>query len=201
VCSSDLVENTFALKLMFKKLAESIKTPISHSRLANIVSSAGAKIGTNTVVKYLDYAKDAWLVTPVQNIASKLVDKETNPKYYFTDNGILNLFLLDGNTALLENLVATALLRKFGRENAVYFYNRNFEVDFYVPETQTAIQVCYNLDNADGTFDREVSALLKIGKVLDCNKLLIITRESENVLEIENKKIAVVPIWKWLLNE
>jgi predicted AAA+ superfamily ATPase len=201
IASRHSVENTFALKLMFKKLAESVKTPISHSRLANIVSSAGAIIGTNTVVKYLDYAKDAWLVTPVQNIASKLVDKETNPKYYFTDNGILNLFLLDGNTALLENLVATALLRKFGRENAVYFYNRNFEVDFYVPETQTAIQVCYNLDNLDGTFDREVSALLKIGKVLDCNELLIITRESENVLEIENKKIAVVPIWKWLLNE
>jgi predicted AAA+ superfamily ATPase len=193
------VENTFALRLMFKKLAESLMHPISHSRLANIVSSAGSKIGTNTVIKYLDYAKDAWLVTPVQNIAGKLVDKETNPKYYFTDNGILNLFLLDGNTALLENLVAIFLLRKFGREDAVFFYNKIFEIDFYVPETQTAIQVCYNLNNSDGTFDREVSALLKIGNFLECNKLLIITRETDKLLEIDNKTIEIISVWKWLL--
>jgi len=193
------VDNTFALKLMFKKLAESVKTPISHSRLANIVSSAGSKIGTNTVIKYLDYAKDAWLVSPIQNIASKLVEKETNPKYYFTDNGILNLFLLDGNTALLENLVAVTLLRKFGREDAVFFYNQSVEVDFYIPEAKIAIQACYNLDNADGTFDREVGALEKISKVLACEKLLIVTYEEEKTVEVDGKTISVVPVWKWLL--
>jgi predicted AAA+ superfamily ATPase len=193
------VDNTFALKLMFKKLAESVKTPISHSRLANIVSSGGSKIGTNTVIKYLDYAKDAWLISPIRNIASKLVEKETNPKYYFTDNGILNLFLLDGNTTLLENLVAITLLRKFGREDAVFFYNQNVEVDFYIPETKTAIQVCYNLDNADGTFDREVGALEKISKVLVCDKLLIITYEEEKTIKTDDKTIKVIPVWKWLL--
>jgi len=193
------IDNTFALKLMFKKLAESVKTPISHSRLAHIVSSAGSKIGTNTVIKYLDYAKDAWLVSPIQNIASKLVEKMTNPKYYFTDNGILNLFLLDRNTTLLENLVAITLLRKFGREDAVFFYSKNVEVDFYIPATKTAIQVCYNLDNADGTFDREVGALEKISKVLECEKLLIITYEEEKTLDVNGKTIKVVPVWKWVL--
>jgi predicted AAA+ superfamily ATPase len=195
------VDNTFALKLLFKKLAESVKTPISYTRLANIVSSAGSKIGTNTVIKYLEYAKDAWLITPVQNIASKLAEKESNPKYYFTDNGLLNLFLLDGNTALLENLVAITLIRKFGREDSVFFYSKNIEVDFYVPETKTAIQVCYNLDKADGTFDREVTALLKIGNVLECDTLLIISYEEERILEIQGKKIAVIPVWKWLLQQ
>ena len=193
------VDNTFALKLMFKKLAESVKTPISHSRLANIVSSAGSKIGTNTIVKYLNYAKDAWLVSPIQNIASKLVEKETNPKYYFTDNGMLNLFLLDGNAALLENLVAITLLRKFGREDAVFFYNQNIEVDFYIPETKTAIQVCYNLGNAGSAFDREVGALQKLSKVLACEQLLIITYEEEKTLTIGGKTIKVIPVWKWLL--
>jgi len=193
------VDNTFALKVMFKKLAESVKIPISHSRLANIIASAGSKVGTNTIIKYLDYAKDAWLISPIQNIASKLVEKETNPKYYFTDNGILNLFLLDGNTALLENLVALTLLRKYGREDAVFFYNQNIEVDFYIPETKTAIQVCYSLNNADGTFEREVGALQKLSKVLMCEVLLIITYNEEKTLEMGDKTIKVVPIWKWLL--
>ncbi|MDR0833197.1 MAG: ATP-binding protein [Candidatus Symbiothrix sp.] len=193
------VENTFALRILFKKLAESVKQPMSFTRIANIVSSTGAKVGTNTIINYIEYAKDAWLITPIQNIAGKLVDKETNPKYYFTDNGILNLFLLDGNTSLLENLVAITLLRKYGRNDAVFFYNMGIEVDFYVPDASTAIQVCYNLDNSDGTFDREIKALLKLLKVLECKKLLVITRDTERTLEVDNQTIEVIPIWKWLL--
>lgn len=194
------VDNTFALRIMFKKLAESVKQPLSFTRIANIVSSTGAKVGTQTVINYIEYAKDAWLISSLQNIAGKLVDKEANPKYYFTDNGILNLFLLDGNTSLLENLVAINLLRKYGRSDAVFFYNKGIEVDFYIPDEATAIQVCYNLDNSDGTFDREVGGLLKLSSVLECNKLMIITRDNEQALEVDNKTIEVIPAWKWLLN-
>lgn len=123
IATRHAVTNTFALRVLFKKLAESVKQPISFSRLTNIISSTGVKVGKSTVINYLEYAKDAWLVTPVQNIAGKLVEKETTPKYYFTDNGILYLFLLDAETSLLENLVAITLLRKYGREDAVFFYN------------------------------------------------------------------------------
>lgn len=199
IATRNAVDNTFALRIMFKKMAESVKQPMSFTRIANIVSSTGAKVGTNTIINYVEYAKDAWLISAVQNIAGKLVDKETNPKYYFTDNGILNLFLLDGNTTLLENLVAVNLLRKYGRNDAVYFYNKEIEVDFYIPEESIAIQVCYSLDNSDGTFDREVNALLKLSKVLECKRLLIITRDSEQVFDINNKSIEVIPAWKWLL--
>ncbi|MBD1433928.1 ATP-binding protein [Sphingobacterium sp. DN00404] len=193
------VDNTFALRIMIKKLAESVKQPISFNRIGNIVSSTGAKIGTSTVINYIDYAKDAWLITPIQNITDKLVEKETKPKYYFIDNGLLNLFLIDGNTALLENLVAITLLRKLGREDAVFFYHKNVEVDFYIPESETAIQVCYDLDSSPDTFDREVNALVKLTKVLTCQKLLIITRDTEKTLQINDKSIDVIPIWKWLL--
>ena len=193
------IENTFALRILFKKLAESVKQPMSFTRIANIISSTGIKVGTKTVINYMEYAKDAWLITSIQNIASKLVDKETTPKYYYTDNGILSLFLLDKNTSLLENLVAINLLRKYGRNDAVFFYNKGFEVDFYIPENSTAIQVCYNLNDSDDTYNREVSALLKISKILECNKLLIITKETEQTLNIEGNMIEVIPIWKWLL--
>ncbi len=193
------IDNLFALRILFKKLAESVKQPISYNRIANTVSSAGAKISTNTIINYIDHAKDAWLIIPVQNIAGKIVEKETKPKYYYTDNGILNLFLLDGTTSLLENLVAINLFRKYGHNDSVFFYNKDIEVDFYVPETATAIQVCYNLDNAE-TFDREVNALLKMSKMLECKKMQIITDNAEKTLKINNKKIEVIPAWKWLLD-
>jgi len=195
------VENTFALRVMFKKIAESIKQPMSFTRIANIVSSTGAKVGTQTIINYIEYAKDAWLISSIQNIAGKLVDKETNPKYYFTDNGILNLFLHDGQSSLLENIVAINLLRKYGRNDAVFFYNSGVEVDFYVPDASMAIQVCYDLNNSDGTFDREVGALLKVSKVLDCKRIMIVTRDSEQILHIEDKTIDVVPLWKYLYSK
>jgi len=124
----------------------------------------------------------------------------STPKYYFNDNGILNLFLLDGQTSLLENLVAITLLRRYGREEAVFFYHKRIEVDFYLPDTATAIQVCYSLDNTDGTFDREVGALVKLTKVFDCSRLMIITYSEERIIQIEGKIIEVLPIWKWLLD-
>lgn len=200
IAARHAVANTFALRVLFKKLAESVKQPLSFSRLANIVSSTGAKVGKSTVINYLEYAKDAWLVTPVHNIAGKLVEKETTPKYYFTDNGILSLFLIDAETSLLENLVAVTLLRKFGREDAVFFYGKNVEVDFYLPETETAIQVCYSLADAE-TFERETKALVSLCKVLPCKRLLVITRNEERSVEAGGRQVEVLPAWKWLLQD
>ena len=201
IAARNSVDNTFALRILFKKIAESIKQPLSFNRIAKIISSTGAKIGVSTVINYIDYAKDAWLLTSIQNIASKIVDKESNPKYYYIDNGILSLFLLDTSTSLLENLVAITLLRKYGREDAVFFYNKSVEVDFYIPETETAIQVCYNLGGNSDTFEREISALLKLKNVLPCKNLIVITRDEEQSIEIDAILIKVIPIWKWLLQD
>ncbi|HQA59147.1 MAG TPA: ATP-binding protein [Fervidobacterium sp.] len=199
IASRYSVNNIFALRILFKKLAESIKQPISFTRIKNIMSTTGVKVGTQTIINYIEYAKDAWLISSIQNIAGKLAEKESNPKYYFTDNGILNLFLIDGETSLLENLVAITLLRRYGRTDSVYFYNKGVEVDFYIPEDELAIQVSYNLNKSDGTFERETGALVKFSKVFNCRKHLIITRNSEQKLNIENTTIDIVPVWKWVL--
>ena len=193
------IDNLSALRVLLKKLAESVKQPISYNRIANIVSSTGVKISVNTVINYIEYARDAQLIVPMQNIAGKIVEKETKPKYYYADNGILNLFLIDGTTSLFENLAAINLLRKYGRSDSVFFYNKEIEVDFYLPETATAIQACYNPENADGALDREINVLLKISNFLECRKLLIITGDTEKTIEAGGKKIEVTPLWKWLL--
>ena len=195
------VSNTFALRIIFRKLAESVKQPLSFNRITHIVTSTGVKTGTSTVINYIEYAKEAWLITPVHNFAGKLADKETNPKYYFTDNGLINILTAGDETTLFENLVAVSLLRKYGRENAVYFYNRNIEIDFYIPEAKTAIQACYNMASPE-TFKRETEALTKASSVLpDCERLLILTNDEERTLTVAEKVISVIPLWKWLLQD
>ena len=190
------LRSDLALKLLVKKIAESVKQPSSYSRLANMVSSAGQKVQTNTIIDYTKYLEETWLLFSIPNYASKYAEKESIKKYYFRDNGILNLFLLDPETSLLENRVAIELKKKYKDE--VYYYNKSMELNFYVPDEAMAIQVSYSL-NDDDTRKRELAALEKIGKFLHAEKYIIITYNEEDEIDMDDIHINVIPIWKWLL--
>lgn len=190
------IRNDLAMKVLIRKLAESVKQPSSFNRLSNIVSSTGVKVTTDTIIDYLEFTQATWLIFSIENYACKLAEKVSNRKYYFIDNGLLNLFLIDPNTSLLENLVAISLKKRY--EDELYFYLQNIEVDFYIPAQNLAIQVSYSLKD-ESTRKREISALLKIAKVKDADRLLIITWDEEDTIIEDGVKIAVIPIWKWLL--
>jgi predicted AAA+ superfamily ATPase len=190
------IRNDFALRALIRKLAENVGQASSFNRLANIVSSCGKKISTDTVIDYLGYLKDAWLVFPIENYCAKIAEKESNKKYYFIDNGLINLFLIDPLTALLENQVAVQLRRLYGDD--VYFYQHNVEVDFYIPQIQLAVQVCYSLQDVE-TRLREIKALIKVSQRIDVREMIIITKDEEDSIVENEKTIKVIPVWKWLL--
>ena len=191
------IRNDYALRVMIRKMAESVKQPLSYNRIASIVSSTGKKISTDAVIDYVGHMTDTWLILPYENLYGKLQDKETNRKYYFTDNGLLHLFLVDANTSLLENIVAITLRRKYG--DGSYFWNsKNAEVDFVVPEEELALQVSYSMADAD-TFKRETDGLIKLHSVQPVSKMMVVTMEEESTVEIDGFHIEIVPLWKWLL--
>ena len=190
------IRNDFGLRILAKKLAESVKQPSSYNRLANVVSSTGKKTSTDTVIDYVNYMCESWLLLPLENIIGKLTERNTQRKYYFIDNGILNLFLPDPESSLLENMVAINLIRKY--KNEVCFYHKGVEVDFYLPEQKKLIQTSYSLQD-ESAFQRETEALIKVSKRLEVNDLIIVTKDEETVLEEAGKIIQVVPLWKWLL--
>lgn len=189
------IRSDVSLKLLVRKLSESVKQPSSFTRLANIVSSAGQKIQTSTIIDYVKYMEETWLIFSLTNYAAKFAEKESAKKYYFRDNGILNLFLIDPETSLLENRVAIELKKHFGDE--VYFYNKSIEVDFYVPQHDWLIQAAYSLRD-DDTREREVSSLLKVAKHVAARQLTIITYNEEQTIQVGDSSIEVIPLWKWL---
>lgn len=189
------LRNTDSMRLLIKKLAESVMQPSSYNRLKNIVSSAGESIGVKTIIDYVGYLKQTWLIFSIENYAARFAERETNQKYYFIDNGILNLFIFKPETLLLENLIAVTLHRSFGE--GVYFYHQNIEVDFYLPEKDWLIQASYNITDSQ-TMEREVNALVKAANFLKAQKLQIVTRNDERVIQRDELTIEVVPIWKWL---
>lgn len=190
------IRNTAGLKALVRKLAESIKQPQSYNRLANIVSTVAGKVKQETIVDYLEYIKETCMIFSIENIEAKLQDKISNKKYYFIDNGILNLFLLDPETSLLENMVAIYLYETYGED--LYYYNDNIEVDFCLFEHGKAIQVSYSIQD-DKTFERETKALLAYSKRFDCKELFIITMDEEKEINLDGNIIQIIPLWKMLL--
>jgi predicted AAA+ superfamily ATPase len=190
------IRNNIALKVMIRKMAESVMQPATYNRIASIVSTSGYKIKPDTVAEYCQYLTDSYLMFPIENYAAKLQDKVSVRKYYFSDNGFISLFIDDAKSLLLENLVAITLRKKFQGE--LTYFNTNIEVDFYLPEQKISIQVSYSLKESS-TYEREVRALLKLNNYIPQNKMFIITNDEEYTIEEGGCKIFVVPVWKWCL--
>jgi len=191
------IRNDFALRVLVRKLAESVKQPVSYSRMASIVSATGKKICTDAVIDYVSYMNESWLILPFENFVGKLQDKEMNRKYYFIDNGLLSLFLINPEASLLENIVAVNLRHKYGKE--CYFFNTpNHEVDFYVPEKSLAVQVSYSISDSE-TRKREVDGIISLAKFQNVETLFIVTKEEEETIISDGRTIQVIPLWKWLI--
>lgn len=190
------VRSENALRMAIKRLAACVMQPTSLNRLANLIKSSGISINASTVSNFIQYLHDSCLLISIENYADKFVDRQTTKKHYFIDNGILNLFLMDSENLLLENICAVFLYKKFG--DNLFYYKQNAEVDFYVPDLDLGIQVAYDIDD-EGTRKREVNALAKLNEIAKLNKALIITKNTEEKISVGELEIDVVPVWKWIL--
>lgn len=192
------VRNERGLNLLVKKLADSVLQPTSVKRMQDTLTGIGHKVTRDTITNFLQYLHDAYIVFPVSNFTDGAKEREGNRKHYFYDNGILNLFLFQPETKLLENIVALTLIKLYGEE-AVFYYKRNAEVDFYVPSQSVAIQVAYDLE-LQATKDREVGNLIALTSYINTvEKLMIITMDTEDTIRQGNLLIEVIPVWKWLM--
>ena len=191
------VKNEYSLRMCIRRLAESVMLPCSLNRLSNLVKSTGMPCSPSTVMEYVRYLQESCLLISLDNYASKFVDKETVKKHYFIDNGLLHLFINNPDTALLENLCAINLYKRYGK--GVYYFNRNIEVDFYVPDEKLAIQASFRMSE-EATLEREIKALVALHGLYETQRNLIITYEDEGIMERDGIKIEIIPVWKWLLD-
>lgn len=191
------VKNEDSLRMCIRRLAESVMQPCSLNRLSNLVKSTGMPCSPSTVMEYVRYLQESCLLISLDNYASKFVDKETVKKHYFIDNGLLHLFINNPDTALLENLCAINLYKRYGK--GVYYFNRNIEVDFYVPDEKLAIQASFRMSE-EATLEREIKALVALHGLYETQRNLIITYEDEVIMERDGIKIEIIPVWKWLLD-
>lgn len=192
------VRNEQSLRMLIRKLADSVMQPTSVKRLQNILQGNGTKISRDTIVSYLDYMHESYLVFGISSFTDSISERETIKKHYFYDNGVPNLFLYQPEPKLLENIVAIYLYEKYGDD--LYYYNKNVEVDFCVPKARLLVQASYHMAD-EATQDREVGALKKVAKFMQAERCLIVTFDQEYSIPLKDSDsiVEVVPIYKFLL--
>lgn len=194
------IRNENALRLAVKRVSENIKNPTSYNRLANMVKAAGVSTNATSMMEYIGACKDSCMLFTLENYASKFVEKETVKKHYFIDNGLLHIFLSDSDTALLENMCALTLYRRsFSKDDGkVYFYNKEVEIDFYLPDERRAVQASFSISDSETEY-REVRALVAFHKSYGLDRAEIVTYSEERELTSDGLTIHVIPLSRWLL--
>ena len=193
------LRNSNAVALLVKKIAETVMHAVSYANLYGNLKAIGIKVSKDTIIEYVNYIMDSYLVFKLYNHFSAFAERETTPKYYFVDNGILNLFLADKKSALLENAVAVWLRKHYGEE-VCYLKSSTtgLDIDFFIPSEHTAIQVCLQVN--DHSADREIGNLLKASAIMpDLNRLIIVTSEGACSRHPDHSEIELIPIDVFLL--
>ena len=190
------IENVRAAKELYLWLMTNFSRKFSYNALSKKLTSGSL----NTIRKYTDYLEESYLVRLVNKFDYSLNKQLANDKkVYLVDNGFIPVISTHPGVDqgwLSENLVSC----NFPAGKEIFYFSGKKECDFITLSNKTitnAIQVCWNL-NADN-YKRETEGLLEAIHFCNLSEGLILTYNQEDTLGIENKKIAVIPVWKWLL--
>ncbi len=208
------IRNKEDLSDLFNFAASSIGSLTNPRKLALTFNSVKKRnITQSTVIKYLNYLEDSFLIEKAKRYDIKGKRYINSPfKYYFTDLGLRNIsidFRQLEDTHIMENIIYNELrfrgynvdvgemplLTSSSNGNPMY---KKAEVDFVCnkgPE-RVYIQSAYRLPTPD-KIDQEVRPLMHIN---DSFKKLIITRD-EIKPRIDERGIRTINLIDFLLNK
>lgn len=187
------------LEMMYY-LASNAAKRFSYNSLAKVV---GIK-HPDTIKNYIEYTESTYLLFQVMKFDWSVKKQIGSPKkVYFIDNAIINKVgfnATDNIGQLLENLVFIHLKRQRGE---VYYHDDGVECDFIMRENGHivfACQVTRSLSDPK-TRQREINGLLSALNAYNLAEGMILTEDETEEVVIEEKKIHIYPIWRWLLQE
>jgi predicted AAA+ superfamily ATPase len=163
----------------------------------------GYSVSKNTLVNYLGYARDVFLLFDVCKFDYKVTRQLRAPrKLYAVDHGLLNAVRFSSSEdrgRILENIAFMELRRRY--EN-IYYHMNQTECDFVIMSGRAVshcFQVCWTVENR-GTLEREVKGLLGALNTYKLDQGIILTNDEHADLEREGKKICIRPLWHFALN-
>ena len=198
------VSNLPALRAFVRQLLRNPATLLSVSKIYSDFSSRGISVSKETLLAFLAYLEDAFLVFTLPLASRSERRRQVNPrKLYLADHSLAQAFSpapgLDRGR-LIENVIACELSRA-SRDLAYVRTASGLEVDFLATDFQghrQLIQVAANISSPE-TFEREVRALTEARQEFPDAATLLVA-ETEPPREVRAPEgIRIVPAWQWLL--
>ena len=166
----------------------------------NSLQKATGLGSVNTAKSYCSYLEQSYLINNINKFDHSLKKQQVNDKKnYVADHAIIrnvSMHLTKDIGRILENIVAGALLS----ENDLYYYSGKKECDFVAIDKNNNIQlfqVCADLNNEN--LKRETDGLAECMDYFNLKQGTILTSSQEEEIVNGDKKINIIPIWKWLL--
>lgn len=158
------------------------------------------------VSDYIGYLEEAFLIFEVPQFSYSLkTQRKAQKKIYSVDCGLANAVSFrfsEEKGRLLEQCVFLELKR---RAFEIYYYKtkNNKEVDFLIKESnrrKTVFQVCWDMSDED-TQKRELDSIMQAMNELHIINGTILTYNNERKIRVDNKIIAVLPVYKWFIEK
>ena len=174
--------------------------------LRKIKRSFPAGVSFKTLYDYVDKIQDTLAVFFLEKYSGSVYLRRSWPrKLYVCDLGISEFLGFSPDLGRrMENCVYLELMRRRNHHpwlEIFYFRDQAGEVDFVLKEgtsVRQLIQVTY-ASSRNEVEDRELKSLLRAGKKMGCENLLVITWDYEGEEVWEGRRLKFVPLWKWLL--
>ncbi|MBP7653271.1 ATP-binding protein [Candidatus Dependentiae bacterium] len=201
------IKNSQLIRSFISYLTISFTREISLNKYFNDKKSQGLKLSKNILYEYFSVMEDCFYIHPLRRFDYSLKNQDKSfPKIYLNDIGFINLYSLEDTGKRIENIVFLEL-RRMQNDNAAmrihYWKSRDGkETDFIISEGKKIteiIQVCQDLSNVE-TKNREINSLLAALDYFNKNSgTIIVQNGNSQSLQIANKIITVIPLWRWLI--
>lgn len=192
------IANERAIKELVYLLASAVGKPVTYESLRKTIGLASS----TTVSDYCNYLQNSYLCFFVNCYSRSLKRQLINPKkIYFIDHALAKTVGFrdsEDRGRLLESEVFIELKR---RGLDIYYHKEQAECDFVIRHgihILQAIQVCEEM-NSSKTREREIAGLLDAMKTYQLKEGLLLTANMSEEIHIENMRIDVMPVWKWML--
>ncbi len=203
------IEKDDILEALLNMLSSSVGSLTNPQKLYNTFISNGITgISKNTIISYLDYLLDSFLLEKVERYDVKGKKYITTPqKYYFADIGLRNArlnFRQQEENHLMENIIYNELIvRGYNVDIGVVEIReggerKQLEVDFVCNQGSKRyyIQSALNIDTREKN-EQESKSLNNIG---DSFKKIIVVKDDIKLWRNE-KGILIIGIQEFLLNK
>ena len=192
------LRNQEVYRMIVQFLLSNTGKEVSFNKLKNAFEVGSA----SSVMEFMNYLMDAYLIFLVPRYATSLKVQAKNPrKVYGIDQGLVNFSSVSGSPdlgRLLENTVYLSLRRS---QKEIWYFKGKKECDFICREEKnkySAIQVTWQLGLQNEK--REIEGILEAMNQLNLTEGTIITFDQEDKVVKDGKTIRLVPGWKWMTN-